>query len=66
MALVDKKRAAGVRDILRRLRGDAPRPIEAEDQIEGLFKTPEEDEEVSEDIAPARKLAPPVPPRTVR
>lgn len=64
MSLEDKGRAAGVRDILRRLRGVAPRPLQPEDEIEGLFKSPEEDEEASEGSVPVKKPAPLAPRRT--
>lgn len=66
MALADKRRAAGVKDILRRLRGVAPRPLEPEDQIEQVMAGPEEDEEVFAGIAPTKRPGPPVPPRTPR
>lgn len=64
MALEDKGRAAGVRDILRRLRGAAPRPLQPEDQIEQVMESPEEDEEASESGVPRKKAALPSRPRT--
>lgn len=74
MALDTERRAAGFKSILRRLRGEAPRPLQPEDQIEGIFGTegetkplgPEEDEEALESASPAAPAYPPVPPRIRR
>lgn len=75
MALDTKGRAAGLKDILRRLRGEAPRPLQPEDQIEGMVEgkpeevspqIPEEDEEVLESASPLKKRAPPILPRIGR
>lgn len=66
MALDTKQKAAGVKDILRRLRGESPLPLQPEDQIEQVMAGPEEDEEVFAGIAPTKRPGPPVPPRTPR
>jgi len=74
MALDTERRAAGFRSILRRLRGEAPRPIQPEDQIEGVLSanpeamspSPEEDEEASGSASPSAPAYPPTPRRTLR
>lgn len=80
MALDTERRAAGIRGILRRLRGAAPRPESPEDSIEGFMSSdeaenpsgleqpqiPSEDEEVLGATSPNRKPVPPTPPRKLR
>ncbi len=38
MALDTERRSVGVKAILRKLRGTAPRPVSPEDQIEGMYE----------------------------
>ena len=74
MALDTERRAAGFKSILRRLRGEAPRPLKPEDQIEGILEQnpaakplgPEEDEEASGSVSPSAPAYPPAPRRTLR
>lgn len=39
MALDTERRATGIKNILRRLRGAAPQPLRPEDEIEGFMST---------------------------
>lgn len=45
MSLDTERRSLGVKSLLRRLRGVAPRPVSPEDTLEGLFHPETEDEE---------------------
>jgi hypothetical protein len=58
MALDTERRALGVKRLLHRLRGSAPRPLSAEDELQGLIKPDEEEGLTSEDERSATPSAP--------
>jgi len=61
MALDTEGRALGIRSILRRLRGGAPRPLSPEDQVEGFMNADQEGQRGQQGPEGANPLKPQVP-----